>query len=85
MEIDVRVAISPVPPPVLPDLSDSFSPTSLIPTPSVACFNNSATGMEFAALLKDVDKLEALRNAYAAEKKTFDLSGNSTLKASPNL
>ena len=69
MEIDVPMSPSPVPPPIFPDIADNYTLTSPVPTQSVACFTDSAADMEFAALLKDVDELEALRVAYGAEKE----------------
>ena len=69
MEIDVPMSPSPVFPPILPDIADNCTLTSPVPTQSVACFTESAADMEFVALLKDVDALEALRVAYGTEKK----------------
>ena len=69
IDIDVPMSPSPAPPPILPDFADSCTLTSPVPTQSVACFTDSAADMEFAALLKDVDELEALRVAYGAEKE----------------
>ena len=69
MDIDVAMSPSPMPPPILPDIADSCTLTSPVPTQSVACFTDSAADMEFAALLKDVDELGALRVAYGAEKE----------------
>ena len=66
MEIDVP---SPVPPSYLPDIADSCTLTSPVPTESVACFTDSAVDREFAALLKEVDELEALGVAYGAERE----------------
>ena len=62
---------SPVPPPILLDIVDSCTLTSPLPFQSVACFADSAADMEFAALLKGVDELEALRVAYGAEKERW--------------
>ena len=69
MEIDVSLSLSPVPPPILLDIADNCTLTSPVPTQSVACFADSAADMEFEALLKGVDQLEALRVAYGAEKE----------------
>ena len=65
MEIDVPMPPSPVPPPI----ADNCTLTSPVPTHFVACFTDSAADMVFAAVLKDVDELEALRVAYGAEKE----------------
>ena len=70
MEIDVPMSPSPVPPPLqFCRILLIMVRSSPVPTQSVACFTDSAADMEFAALLKDVDELEALRVAYGAEKE----------------
>ena len=69
MEIDVPMSHSPVPPPILPDIADSCTLTAPVPTQPVACFADSTADMEFPALLKDVDELEAPQVAYGAEKE----------------
>ena len=69
MEIDVPMSPSPLPPPILPDIADNCTLTSPVPTQSVACFTDSAADMDFAALLEDVDELEALQVAYGAGKE----------------
>ena len=69
MEIDVPMSSSLVPPRVLWDIADGCRLTSTVPTQFVACFTDSAADMEFAALLKNVDELEALGVASGAEKE----------------
>ena len=69
MEIDVPISLSSVPPPFLPDIADNCTLNSPVCTQSVACFTDSAADMEFAALLKDIDELEALQVAYGAEQE----------------
>ena len=69
IEIDVPMSPSPVLLPIFPVIADNCTLTSPVPTQSAACFTDYAADTEFAALLKDVDELEALRVAYGAEKE----------------
>ena len=68
METDVTMFPSSEPPPTLLDIADSCTLTSSVSNQSVAFFIDSAADMEFAALLKVVDKLEALRVPIALKK-----------------
>ena len=61
------MSTSPVPLPFLPDIVAHFKFTSPFTTQSVAYLSNSVSVIEFTALLKDVDELEALRTPYGIE------------------
>ena len=79
MEFDVPMSPSPVTPPTLADIADSFTLTSTVPNQSVAFFTVSAAGIAFAAQLKYVYELEALsgrlwrwkKNVWSAWKFNF--------------
>ena len=70
---------SPVPPPVIlspnirarPNIVDCSTLTSPIPTESVACFTDSFADLEFAALLKDTSRIDALQETLEATQNEF--------------
>ena len=61
MEIDNTMSPPPLPPAFLPDFADSCTLNSPVYTQSVACFADSSADIEFAALLKNLHELDALR------------------------
>ena len=69
MKNDVALSSSPTPGVIWPDTANSCTLTSTVTTQLVAFCTNSATDLVFAALLKDVDKLESLGTTYGAGKK----------------
>ena len=69
--ICVFLSASPIPPLVIPDARHFTRLTSPIPTRSVSCFTDSAVDREFAAPLKDTDKLDSFRITLGAERERF--------------
>ena len=56
----------PVPPPILPDITDVGVLTSPFPTSTVSCYTDSFSDLEFAALLKENEEVDGLVQTLAA-------------------
>ena len=68
MECNASLSPSPVPPPILPDITDVGVLTSPVPTSTVSCYIDSFADSEFAALLKDNEEVDCLQQTLAARR-----------------
>ena len=62
-------SLSPLPPPVLPDIADFGMTTTPIQTSSVSCYTDSFEKLEFGALLKENELVETLEQVLANTRK----------------
>ena len=65
MECTALLSPSPVPPLILPDLTDVVVLTSSVPTSTVPCYTDSFADLEIAALLKENEEVDCLEQTLA--------------------
>ena len=68
MECNAPRSPSPVPPPILPDITEVGVLTSPVPTSIVSCYTDSFVDLEFAALLKENEEVDCLQQTLAATR-----------------
>ena len=68
MECNAPLSPSPVPTPILPDITDVLVLTSPVPTSTVSCYTDSFADLEFAALLKENEEIDCLQQSLAATR-----------------
>ena len=66
MECNAPLSPSPVPPPILPDITDIGALTSPVPISTVSCYTDSFADLEFAALLRKNEEVDCLQQTLAA-------------------
>ena len=65
MECNAILSPSPVPPPVLPDITDVGVLTSPVLTSTISCYTDSLADFEFPALLKENEEVDCLEQTLA--------------------
>ena len=68
MECNAPLSPSPVPPPIVPDITDVGVLTSPVPTTTVSCYTDSFADLEFAALLKDNEEVDCIQQTLTATR-----------------
>ena len=72
MECNAALSPSPVPPPILPDISDVGVVTSPVPSSTVSCYTDTFADLEFAALLKENEEVDCLQQTLAATRAELE-------------
>ena len=68
MECNAPLSPSPVPPPILPDITDVSVLTSPVLTSAVSCYTDSFADLDFAALLKKNEEVDCLQQTLGATR-----------------